>query len=416
MLLYISLTTILLSLLLLFFNWRKQASTVYLSLAFIFLSAYGITHYLIVYGDSAFWLAIFYNHPSPLYLLIGPLLFFYVRGTLTDNHRLRRWDWLHFVPALIHFIGIIPWCMQSFAAKEKLMHNVLHNMDAMADIQANLFFNMATAFSLRLLSLGVYVVASMLLVGRYWLQRRQRHNVPTAQSALTLRWLILLLATMLLIAINMGIMTGNFLQSGLANTIRHFATLYIITGVVYSLLAIWMLLFPQVLYGIPAMQVPAPPAVPAGTVAAVAPVKTKTVSKVPATLQEENPFKALEAKIQAHLQTEKPYLQPDFDIYQLSKALGVPLHHLYYCFNEVMHTKFATLRMQYRVAHARQLLQSGQTANYTIEAIAHQSGFQSKSSFYKAFKEVTGMLPSEFVAKVEAGELEEGDLEKPSWL
>ena len=296
------------------------------------------------------------------------------------------------------------------------MHNVLHNMDAMADIQANLFFNMSTAFSLRLLSLGVYVVASMLLVGRYWLQRRQRHNVPTAQSALTLRWLILLLATMLLIAINMGIMTGNFLQSGLANTIRHFATLYIITGVVYSLLAIWMLLFPQVLYGLPAMQLPVPPAEPAGIVATAAPVKTKTVHKVPATLQEENPFKALEAKILAHLQTENPYLQPDFDIYQLSKALGVPLHHLYYCFNEVMHTKFATLRMQYRVAHARQLLQSGQTANYTIEAIAHQSGFQSKSSFYKAFKEVTGMLPSEFVAKVEAGELEEGDLEKPSWL
>ncbi|MCC6761302.1 MAG: AraC family transcriptional regulator [Chitinophagaceae bacterium] len=395
------------SLVLMLFNWRRQTSTVYLSLAFIFLSVYGVTHYLIVDGDSAFWLAIFYNHPAPLYLMVGPLLFFYVRDVLTDRHRLRRWDVLHFIPAFIHFIGIIPWCLQSFQQKKALMQKVIDNMDALAEVHSNLFFSMPVAFNLRLFSLGAYVIAGIVLLWRYYPLRRQRPNVPSVQSAITLRWLMVLLGTLLLIFINMTVMTWFFLHSGLSHTIRQFAIMYSITGFVYALLAVWMLLFPQVLYGMPAMQLPVPPTEPAGKEAAAAQVKTKAVHKAPATLQEENPFKALEAKILAHLQTEKPYIQPDFDIYQLSKALGVPLHHLYYCFNEVMHTKFATLRMQYRVAHAMQLMQAGQTENFTIEAIAHQSGFQSKSSFYKAFKEVTGMLPSEFVAKVEAGGLED---------
>lgn len=411
MLLYISLSTIVLSLVLMLFNWRRQTSTVYLSLAFIFLSVYGVTHYLIVDGESAFWLAIFYNHPAPLYLLVGPLLFFYVRGVLTDKHRLRRWDFLHFIPAVIHFIGIIPWCLQSFAQKKALMQKVIDNMDAMAVVHSNLFFSMPVAFNLRLLSLGVYVVAAIVLLWRYYPGRRQRHNVPSAQSAVTLRWLILLLATMLLIFINMGVMTGYFLNSGLSHTIRQFATMYSITGFVYALLAIWMLLFPQVLYGLPAMHTTQWNTSPEPAVAVLQTSEPAVaVNEMPgyeSALKEENPFKELEKKIRQYFEQAKPYTQPDFDMYQLSKALGVPMHHLYYCFNEVMHTKFAALRTQYRVAHALQLLQSGQSENYTIEAIAHQSGFQSKSTFYKAFRDITGMLPSEYVAKVEAGELDD---------
>jgi hypothetical protein len=68
---------------------------------------YGIAHYFVLYGKSPFWLAIFYNHFTPLMLLLGPLLFFYVRGTLNDTSILKKSDAFHFIPAVIHLIGIV---------------------------------------------------------------------------------------------------------------------------------------------------------------------------------------------------------------------------------------------------------------------------------------------------------------------
>ena len=53
----------------------------------------------------------------------------------------------------------------------------------------------------------------------------------------------------------------------------------------------------------------------------------------------------------------------------------------------------------YRVAEARRLLEDPDSAPLTLLAVAHQSGFSSKSSFNKAFKTEVGLTPSQYRAQ-----------------
>lgn len=52
----------------------------------------------------------------------------------------------------------------------------------------------------------------------------------------------------------------------------------------------------------------------------------------------------------------------------------------------------------FRVEYSKSLLEGGQFDHYTIEAIADESGFSNKVSFYNSFKKETGMSPTEFRA------------------
>jgi AraC-like DNA-binding protein len=64
--------------------------------------------------------------------------------------------------------------------------------------------------------------------------------------------------------------------------------------------------------------------------------------------------------------------------------------------NKYSNGNFNTFINKYRVEHSKVLLLSGRLDYYTIEAIAEESGFANKVSFYSAFKSVTGMSPKEF--------------------
>jgi AraC-like DNA-binding protein len=101
---------------------------------------------------------------------------------------------------------------------------------------------------------------------------------------------------------------------------------------------------------------------------------------------------------------QQPYLHPDFSLDDLARLMDVPKHHLYYCFNHILHRKFTQVRAAYRVRHACRLIEAGQTQEKTLEAIGLEAGFSSRSSFIIAFREVTGLLPRAYQQALSAGQ------------
>ena len=99
------------------YNRRTNKNTLYLAAFMIILGTEALTSWYFYDYGSAFGLALLLNHIAPLWTLKAPLLYFFIRGNIRDNYRLKAYDFLHFLPALVHLIIIIPYISLPFADK-----------------------------------------------------------------------------------------------------------------------------------------------------------------------------------------------------------------------------------------------------------------------------------------------------------
>jgi AraC-like DNA-binding protein len=96
---------------------------------------------------------------------------------------------------------------------------------------------------------------------------------------------------------------------------------------------------------------------------------------------------------------EKPYLDPDITISDLSDKLDIPRHYLTQIINERLKKNFFMYINEFRVMEAKQMMDDYNYRDYTILRIAYESGFNSKSGFNTIFKRLTGYTPSEYKKK-----------------
>jgi AraC-like DNA-binding protein len=101
-------------------------------------------------------------------------------------------------------------------------------------------------------------------------------------------------------------------------------------------------------------------------------------------------------KIRKYMVIEKPYLNRELTVYDLSGQVKIPRHFLSEVINEHMGMNFYSLVNEYRVEEVKKRIVDPAYKHLTILAIAYDSGFNSKSSFNTIFKEQTEMTPSEY--------------------
>ena len=99
---------------------------------------------------------------------------------------------------------------------------------------------------------------------------------------------------------------------------------------------------------------------------------------------------------------EKPYLDRELTIYNLSEQLKISRHILSEVINVHMGMNFYNLVNEYRVNEVKERMKGEDMKHLTILAIAFDSGFNSKSSFNTIFKEKTGQTPSEYLDELSA--------------
>ena len=96
------------------------------------------------------------------------------------------------------------------------------------------------------------------------------------------------------------------------------------------------------------------------------------------------------------LDKEKLYLNPDLSLNDLSVKLATNQKYISQAINSHSDTGFLGLVNRFRVNEARrQILELGTKAN--LHDVALSSGFSNRVSFYRQFKEITGISPSEFM-------------------
>ena len=65
--------------------------------------------------------------PAPFMYLIGPFLYLFTRTIYNDEKKFRSTDWLHFLPAILHLLELMPFYLGPLADKIDLIKQVQGN-------------------------------------------------------------------------------------------------------------------------------------------------------------------------------------------------------------------------------------------------------------------------------------------------
>ena len=104
----------------------------------------------------------------------------------------------------------------------------------------------------------------------------------------------------------------------------------------------------------------------------------------------------LKLKLIELMKLHKPYLTSELNLIKLSELINMTPHHLSYVINTGFNENFFSFINTYRVEKAKELLVKEEMNKLSMLGIAFESGFNSKTSFNKTFKKITGQTPSDF--------------------
>lgn len=93
----------------------------------------------------------------------------------------------------------------------------------------------------------------------------------------------------------------------------------------------------------------------------------------------------------------KLYVNPSLKIADLANLAQTSPHTLSYIFNQYIHKNYYDYINEYRVKAFKTIIQENKYSKYTLDTLSEYCGFSSRTSFYRAFKKITGITPNEYV-------------------
>lgn len=342
-----------------------------------------LSHHFIFFSSNRFWIAIFAVNITPLFFLIGPLLFIYTRNTLKNSTKLNAVDYIHFLPFIISLISIFPYYFIAFDSKLRITRLIVDNSAYLLKVDFSWLYPSKINFLLRPIFLLGYAVTCLLLLYQY-VTETKKIQTNIKQEKIILKWLLLLNCIIALIAISYSYFTIHFYinPNSSVKEIAGTSMLTYVLGFLFFSIPIVMLAFPEILYGFEKFK------------------KNTTFKRQPSKLDHKS-LEILAKSILDIIKKEENLLNPNFGINEICQTLTVEKQEVLNCFNMILKTKFITLRKELRVDLAKKELSNGKLISHSMEGIWLKAGFLSRTSFFVAFKEVTGMTPLEYSKSLE---------------
>lgn len=102
----------------------------------------------------------------------------------------------------------------------------------------------------------------------------------------------------------------------------------------------------------------------------------------------------LSAQLDHLMENEKIYTNTDLKLSDVARKMNILPHTLSQLINDNLGKSFTLLINEYRVQEAKNLIQSN--TRIKLEAVGYDCGFNSKSTFYSAFKKITNTTPAKY--------------------
>ena len=355
---------------LLLYRYRKEGIVAdALIAAFLFILVYHRTTYTIGFMG---WYDTFKNTKINYFLLsfglaIGPLIYLYVRTTLEAPFRLQRKDLWHFLPIVIFVLYRLV-----ILAHDAAQENWAIGYEG--DWQRNFHVVYASPFMqfFEYSSQLLYLAFTWQLFRQYQ-QKIKRFFSNTYQ--IELNWLkVFLIVFSLLFAydaltdvVDSFIMELHYTHKWWVQFFFAIAVVYLGTKAYFTDL--------KKLHQL--------------TFAIESPGSVSTEKDTPQYVKEK-------ALIEAYIVQHQSFLQTDFTLKDLAEGLKMNVHQVSEIINSGHGVNFNEFINRFRVEEVKRRIRNPENDHLSLLALALDSGFNSKATFNRVFKKISGQSPSQY--------------------
>ena len=310
------------------------------------------------------------NFAEPFNFAFGPLAFLFIRSLLYPDSR--RKNWPHFLLLAFWILYMIPYFIQSNEYKYNSYVGVKHPDWEYLDVPVRFFedpwgirdyVNQLTG-----LHFTGYIVAMILLFFRRMKEMNARllalKDTKLRLARNVIIHFLIVIAIFAVVKLSLPGDTGDYFISSYLSFMMFSTAWMVVRNSAFFVQPQFFLQFPGVKY------------------------EKSSLS--------EQEKAAIHRKILEEMEKKQYYARNLASLKDLSQAIKETPHHVSQVINEVMGKGFFELLAWYRVEEAKRIISRDREGKLTVEDIAEQVGYNSKSSFNTVFKKLTGQTPSEF--------------------
>lgn len=361
-------------------------ATFFLGSFYFILSVYLLQTY-IVEGGNLYQVPWFFLWPLIPYNALCIPIYYYFQIILKDRLQWNWWQLLLFVPLLVAVIDVAYIYLHQDTNYAEIIQQATINPENRLNADY-LVLNLNQHVLIRhLWQFGVLLVVlpqlkAFVKLGKY----DSLKNI--LNKWLIVFWTVLFIMAVLVILYAIEKMLGVRLFYPWLKNDRQFGIVTVILYLVALFLEIVPLYFPSILHGYPQ------------------PVKNNSSTKPEVEKEEEESHLKYGLEEQVILEKlellnqKKLYLDQNFTLTKCAQEMQMPAHHISYFLKNYYGQSFIVYKNDLRMEYAKNLIENGYLKNGTMEALASECAFASRTSFSKAFKNATGVSPSQYALDV----------------
>ncbi len=320
----------------------------------------------------------------------APFAYLYVRSVLQQSYRFHRYDFLYFLPAVLHALNLLPFYILPASEKIEIIRNALNNKKLIT-LEPEGFWPEGWSVWLRVL-VGIVLSIGQILLLKRWKPIIFAKMETEKQHRETFQWLSLF-SIVQLVFWSLIILEFIFHFSSLPDL--NYVIIFTITGTILFV-SLYLLIRPSILYGLKGwlQKQDFPVSQPQNNTQSP---ETVTGNKNFLSVEQGEAYKLA---LESHFRDNLPFRKNGYTIGDLSHELNIPSHQLSAFINQEYGKNFNELINEYRVDFLAEMIKSSTDHfQYTLEALGKEAGFNSRAAFISAVKKRTGKTPSEFFGR-----------------
>lgn len=327
----------------------------------IFLNRTGYMYHVIYLVDFS----------EPVQFAIPPLVYLIVLS-LNPEHQLKRWG-LHFIPFIFYFLYFLPFYLASPDYKEASYYYIHHLVNFKSAAEHNFLRSWGELRNFQLFGCFFQTTIYLVLSFQWLFNYKNRKAVYTGVNTAEVNWWIFFNVTLGLLIIVVLTVKVSFARDLGDHIIASFLTFIIYLATFAELLRLGRTEKRHL-------------------VSAEEPYTLRAVS----TVIKDDKKEEIRKTLVMLMEEKRLYRDSLVSLSRIAKHTGEPSYIVSMVINEKFEASFFEWIAKYRVEEAKLLLLDPSKKMFTIEQVAEEVGYNSKSAFNKVFKKYTGKTPSEY--------------------